>query len=287
MIIDWSKLSPLILENLGIGLIVISEDRTIVYTNKKACELLKKQREDLIGRDARSTLFALFSEDFSCSYENLLQEGRVCEFDALLNKGDEETFFAHVFATMIRHEGKPYVLINFYDITAQKELEKRLYQAAITDPLTGLYNRRFADEILKQEKLTYKRYKTPFCVLLIDLDNFKVINDVYGHDVGDKVLVAVANVLKRSVRESDVVSRWGGEEFLIILRRIELEDALKVAEKIRDAICQLSIPPLEGITASIGVSCYSGEGDVYDLVRKADLALYQAKAEGKNCVILF
>lgn len=285
--IDWCNLCPLILENLGSGLIVISEERTIVYANKKACELLKKQKENLIGSNARRALFALFSEDSSCSFEALLQEGKFCEFDALLNKGDGETFFAHVFVTLITHEGKPYVLVNFYDVTPQKELERRLYQAAITDSLTGLYNRRFADEMLKQEKLTYKRYKTPFCILLIDLDNFKLVNDVYGHDVGDKVLVAVANVLKSSVREADIVARWGGEEFLILLRRIELEDAIKVAEKIRSAICQLKVPPVEGITASIGVSCYSGEGDVYDLVRKADLALYQAKAQGKNCVILF
>ena len=285
--IDWCNLCPSILENLGSGLIVISEEQTIVYANKKACELLKKQKEDLIGRNARSTFFALFSEGSSCSYEALLQEGKVCEFNALLNRGDGETFFAHIFATLINHEGRPYVLVNFYDITPQKELEKRLYQAAITDPLTGLYNRRFADEMLKQEKLTYKRYKTPFCILLIDLDNFKIINDVFGHDVGDKVLVAVANVLKSSVRESDIVARWGGEEFLILLRRIELEDAIKVAEKIRNAICQLKVPPVEGISASIGVSCYSGEEDVYNLVRKADLALYQAKAQGKNCVILF
>jgi diguanylate cyclase (GGDEF)-like protein/PAS domain S-box-containing protein len=285
--IDLCNLCPLILESLGSGLIVISEERTIVYANKKACELLKKQKEDLIGRNARSTIFALFSEGSSCSYEALLQEGEVCEFDALLNRGDGETFFAHIFATLIRHEDRPYVLVNFYDITAQKELEKKLYQAAITDPLTGLYNRRFADEMLKQEKLTYKRYKTPFCILLIDLDNFKIINDVYGHDVGDKVLVAVANVLKTNVRESDIVARWGGEEFLIILRKIELQYAIKVAEKIRNAICQLKVSPVEGISASIGVSCYSGEGDVYDLVRKADLALYQAKAQGKNCVILF
>jgi len=204
-----------------------------------------------------------------------------------LNKGDGETFFAHIFSTLITHEGRSYVLVNFYDVTPQKELEKRLYQAAITDSLTGLYNRRFADEMLKQEKLTYKRYKTPFCILLIDLDNFKIVNDIYGHDVGDKVLIAVAKVLKSSVRESDIVARWGGEEFLILLRRIELEDAIKVAEKIRNAICQLKLPPVEGITASIGVSCYSGEDDVYDLVRKADLALYQAKTQGKNCVILF
>jgi len=285
--IDLCHLCPLILENLGSGLIVLSEERTIVYANKKACELLKKQKKDLIGSNARSTLFALFSEDSSCSFEALLQEGKFCEFDALLNKGDGETFFAHIFATLITHEGRPYVLVNFYDVTPQKELEKRLYQAAITDSLTGLYNRRFADEMLKQEKLTYKRYKTPFCILLIDLDNFKIVNDIYGHDVGDKVLIAVAKVLKSSVRESDIVARWGGEEFLILLRRIELEDAIKVAEKIRNAICQLKVPPVEGITASIGVSCYSGEGDVYDLVRKADLALYQAKAQGKNCVILF
>jgi PAS domain S-box-containing protein len=86
--IDWCNLYPLILENLGSGLIVISEERTIVYANKKACELLKKQKEDLIGRNVRSTLFALFSEGSSYSYEALLQEGKVCEFDSLFNKGD-------------------------------------------------------------------------------------------------------------------------------------------------------------------------------------------------------
>ncbi len=274
-------------EFLGSAVIVSSQEMKILYLNHQAEELLKLKKENLINKDVRKELFGLFKEEKSCPLEELIKKGGKCEFDALLKQGDGNTFFAHVFLTTIKHENETFFLFNFFDITSQKELEKKLYHASITDYLTGLYNRRFMDEVLQQEMAVSKRYGSYFCILLIDLDNFKIVNDVYGHEVGDKVLIAVAKALKENVRASDVVARWGGEEFLILLRRINLEGALKVAEKIRTLICNLKVPPVESVTVSIGVSCYEGREDVYNVIRKADLALYQAKAQGKNCVILY
>lgn len=275
-----------VLNNLGCALIIINTDKTILYVNKKAKDLTGYCEEELLGKRPQELLFALFTSE-KCSFEKLLSGG-TCEFDCLLKRKDGKEFFAHLNATLVRvNEEKDFVVITFIDITERKELEKRLFEASITDPLTGLYNRRFMDEALKMEKTMADRYGIVFSLILIDLDNFKIINDVYGHGVGDRVLSLLSQLLKENLRKADIPARWGGEEFLILLRNVNLSQALQVAEKLRHLICGLKVPPAEGISASFGVAEYHQGESIDETIKRADLALYKAKAEGKNCVIAF
>jgi diguanylate cyclase (GGDEF)-like protein len=122
---------------------------------------------------------------------------------------------------------------------------------------------------------------------ILDVDGFKEINDQYGHAKGDDVLVGVANILVKNVRGSDVVARWGGDEFVILVVEADAEDALRVAEKIRQSVREYYLDQLD-ITASIGlVEVDIDLDDARSLIKKADAALYQAKRNGKNCVVIY
>jgi len=221
-----------VLESLGSAIILVNFERKIRYANKKAEELTGYTKNELINENPREFLFVIFSQDL-CQFERILEEGH-CEFDTLLKRRDGTTFFAHIIATVLKIKENPVgIVLNFIDITEKKELERRLIEASITDYLTGLYNRRFLDQILQREKAMSDRYNIPFSIIILDLDNFKIINDVYGHHTGDKVLVEVAKILKNNLRITDVCGRVGeGEEFLIILPNSDMEKALKVAEKL-------------------------------------------------------
>ncbi len=156
---------------------------------------------------------------------------------------------------------------------------------AATDALTGLPNRRAADDNLKRMVAQSARTGAPLAVLLLDLDNFKTINDVYGHDRGDEVLAAVGTALRDTLRDSDFAGRYGGEEFLLLLAGTDKRSALQVAEKVRVAIASVRIPNSDQITASIGVAALPDDAaDALTLVRLADRALYTAKNNGRNRV---
>jgi diguanylate cyclase (GGDEF)-like protein len=168
----------------------------------------------------------------------------------------------------------------------------RLYELATVDGLTGLYVRRYFDARLKEELERARRFETPFSLVLLDIDNFKALNDTHGHAVGDKVLREIAQVMRRNMRGIDIPARYGGEEFAFILPRTAIVDAHAVAERIRADIADARVTTGElvlKITASLGVACWpeSGEGDSLALIEKADTALYRAKATGKNRVELY
>ena len=170
-----------------------------------------------------------------------------------------------------------------------------LYELAMVDGLTGLFMRRYFDARIDEEIERSKRFGTPFSVVMIDVDDFKKLNDTYGHLIGDRVLRAIANTVKQQMRGVDTAARYGGEELAIILPRTEMLNAYNVGERIRSAIVDLRIttdddtPKVLNVTASFGISSYpeSRVSTGEDLVRKADQALYRAKKMGKNRVELF
>jgi diguanylate cyclase (GGDEF)-like protein len=157
---------------------------------------------------------------------------------------------------------------------------------ALVDGLTGLANRRAASDALHAEAARAERLETPLAVVLADLDEFKDVNDVHGHAVGDEVLRVVAEVLRETLRESDVAGRWGGEEFLLLLPGADEEGAAQLAERVRVALAARSIPSVRGlrVTASFGVAEYAGETNTEELLEAADGALYRAKRAGKDRV---
>jgi diguanylate cyclase (GGDEF)-like protein len=170
-----------------------------------------------------------------------------------------------------------------------------LYELAMVDGLTGLFVRRYFDARIQEEIERSKRYTTPFSVVMLDVDDFKSLNDTYGHVVGDRVLRAIATVVKAQMRGVDTAARYGGEEIAVVLPRTEMVGAYNQAERIRAAIAELRVttddepPKAVGVTASLGIAAYpeSKAKDATDLVRRADRALYRAKKTGKNRVELF
>jgi diguanylate cyclase (GGDEF)-like protein len=171
-------------------------------------------------------------------------------------------------------------------------MNDRLERLAITDPLTGLFNRRYLEQALHFEVTRQKRGNRPFSVAMIDVDSFKHYNDAHGHPAGDVVLKELAVVLQANLRASDIVARYGGEEFVVILLDVDGEAAMKAAEKLRAAVEAHPFParerqPLGVVSISLGVGSWPTHGTTADAVLSAaDRALYESKARGKNRVTL-
>ncbi|MGX5201579.1 GGDEF domain-containing protein [Aliikangiella sp. IMCC44632] len=167
-----------------------------------------------------------------------------------------------------------------------------MYQKAVAeafrDPLTQISNRAAFDEAISREVCNFKRHLTNFSLLVIDIDWFKQVNDTYGHLAGDSVLKSVAQTIKSTLRRSDEVFRYGGEEFVVILSNTPVEGARFIAERVRKAIKKLTIKSHEkiNVTASIGVAAPSTVQDASDTLYQADKALYQAKEEGRDKVVV-
>lgn len=170
------------------------------------------------------------------------------------------------------------------------DLQKQLQHQVMHDPLTRLHNRRSLDEFLPGEFARAKREGYPVSFIMLDLDHFKRVNDTYGHAFGDAVLIAVAKILKSNARESDLVCRFGGEEFLMVMPHMAPSQALQKVDAIRQAIADSTIEHAgitTNVTISAGVSSYPAHGSTADaLVKSADDALYQAKAAGRNRVVV-
>lgn len=169
----------------------------------------------------------------------------------------------------------------YHDITDKKRVEL----LSVTDHLTKLYNRQKFNEVCEQMLMRqHWTQENTFGLLIVDVDHFKSVNDTYGHQVGDAVLVAMADTLSREIRTSDIIARWGGEEFVILLPDVDMEKAILVADKYRQAIEQMNIPEVGSITASFGVTVFS-HGDTQEMMMyRADVGLYRAKKNGRNRV---
>ncbi len=166
-----------------------------------------------------------------------------------------------------------------------QELDRKnqaLAVLSLTDRLTGLCNRRKLDQAVRSEWRRARRYGTPFATVMIDLDDFKKVNDRFGHARGDEVLVRVADILMAMTRETDTVGRWGGEEFLLVCPETTLENARGMAEKIRREIAETVFPSVGTQTASFGLAAFEDDDDPWLIVDRADAALYRAKAKGRN-----
>ena len=169
--------------------------------------------------------------------------------------------------------------------TAASELDERfeaLEQLAATDPLTGLANRRGCEKSIAGEISRAERERKPLSCIMLDIDRFKQVNDTMGHQAGDQVLRELSAMLRQSVRAYDIVARWGGEEFLVVLPGADLEAARQLAERIRVGVQKL---PTSTVTISAGAAEFDADYDFEATLRTADRRMYEAKAAGRNCVV--
>jgi len=172
-----------------------------------------------------------------------------------------------------------------YYFGAVLRAERRLHDLATTDALTGLANRRRVMQVASQQLGRRRRDGTPLSFVLGDVDHFKAVNDRHGHSTGDRVLVKVAGAMKAATREADTVSRWGGEEFLVVLPETDLYTALMVAERVRESVRQITVmrgnQPVN-VTITLGVSSLRDGESLDEAIARADAAMYQGKIDGRN-----
>lgn len=223
------------------------------------------------ARDKGCVIIAVSAVDHFKTISNVLLSGAD---DYILKPYNESVFMARL-KSSVRH------------LLLYRELEKKNHELAkmiITDSLTGLYNHQYIYEQVKSEIKKSERYSRTLSVAMFDIDDFKKVNDTHGHQVGDGVLVKIAEALRGSVREVDMVGRYGGEEFLLVLPETSHDNAHLLAERIRQKIEKLSFGSGISVTISGGIAEYQSGEDEKMLVARADRLLYEAKKEGKNRV---
>jgi diguanylate cyclase (GGDEF)-like protein len=196
------------------------------------------------------------------------------------------TFITLVLSTML-------IFFTYYlmsiSITATRR-QQELELISNTDSLTGISNRRHIERRIKEEFKRYQKNGMEFAVIIADIDFFKNINDRFGHDCGDKILIEIVKDISRSVRSNDTVARWGGEEFLILMPATNGDDAVKSAERVRTAIFQRGYSFGDdsiSVTITLGVAVINPMDAISDIIKKADIALYHGKQNGRNCVVMY
>jgi diguanylate cyclase (GGDEF)-like protein len=219
---------------------------------------------------------AVFVEDLGSTNGTFVHGQRVSQ-PRRLTDGDQIRLGGHT------------VLKYFVADRLEEAAAQSLYESAVRDPLTGVHNRRYLIERLASEISFALRHAAPLAVLFIDVDHFKRVNDLFGHAVGDATLRVITMTIQRMIRPEDVLSRYGGEEFVVIARSVTPRNAEILAERIRRRIGELELP-LEGepaLSVSIGVAALAGlpQPDAAALVSAADQAMYAAKERGRNCVV--
>ena len=282
--------------------ILDAQNNIIILTNKENITNVNKKFLQFFGIDdfdkfleTKKNIFDFFIEEFGFITKNQIikQESwlryikDLPEVDRIVkikNYLHEEKVFT---INVEYYENKEhYYVFSLTDITQIKEKSNLLEYQASHDRLTGLFNRNKFDEFYSKEVKRSKRYKTELSIIIFDIDDFKIINDTHGHQIGDVVLKEISQIISLHIREQDIAVRWGGEEFLVLLPHTNLDGATTVANKIRTNIEVYSFTQLNlKITASFGVCELKEEDTDESLILRTDKFLYEAKNNGKNKVI--
>jgi diguanylate cyclase (GGDEF)-like protein/PAS domain S-box-containing protein len=285
-----------IIDNIHDGLYFVDTRRIITYWNKAAEKISGFSSQEVIGRSCADNILTHIDANGkklclgNCPLQATIEDGKPREAEVYMHHKDGHRIPVSVRATVLTdNSGKVIGGIElFTDISNQrantlrvKELEKM----ALLDTLTELANRNFIEKELKSRFEETRRLKVPFGILFMDIDFFKKFNDTYGHDVGDKVLKFVAKTLTANSRPFDLYGRWGGEEFLGIVRNVSGKNLAEVGNRMR-LLLQDSYITHENqklhVTISIGATMVKSDDTIDSVLKRADGLLYQSKAEGRN-----
>ncbi len=281
---------------------LVGQDRRILNVNQPAADLLAYEVSELIGKPYVELVAPDEAANVNSNFERLKLEGISPLFERTLVRKDGSRVKVEFHVALIKDEkGQPLYFQGVgRDIRERKQFEEQLRYSldemqalAMQDSLTGLLNRRAISEHTEAEWARAQRDNRPMCLVLIDLDNLKIVNDSMGHQMGDQVILELAAIINSSKRRYDWAGRWGGDEFMLVLPGTNLVEATEVADRLRVKYMQSELVKRlggEGLL-SLGIACYSGrKGDetvLNKLIAQADQALYRAKESGKNRVEVY
>lgn len=291
-----------LLDKLFDSIVCVDPNKVINSWNKAAEQITGYSAGEVVGRAACSEILCHSNGGdsnlckSSCIIEETLSDGIAREGEYYIkHKESHRVPIAARIEPVFDSEGRISGAVQiFHDnssrIAARNVIEK-LKKLALIDPLTGLANRRYLDKLLNSKTEEMKRYGLRFGVLFIDIDHFKNVNDNYGHDIGDKVLWTVSRNMSTIIRSSDLLGRWGGEEFIAIILNVDRDELYLVAEKIRTCIENVKIKEnghALNVTISIGATLADPESDPdkENILKKADELLYESKTRGRNRVTI-
>jgi len=282
------------------GVYFVDRDRVINYWNKGAERITGYSAEQTIGRSCRDNLLNhVTANGFSlcqdhCPLAAVMEDGRDRETKVYLHHADGYRVPVMVRGSALRDEagniiGAVESFSNNTNLIGTRRQLRELRQAAMTDALTGIGNRRHLEGRLSATITEFHSNARPFGLLFVDVDHFKQINDTYGHNIGDRVLRTVVQTARYSLRATDTFGRWGGEEFIAILHDVNHERAVRlVAQKIRALVEQSRLDVDEetslSITVSVGGTLILPEDSFDSFVGRADQLMYRSKRAGRNCV---
>lgn len=268
---------------------ITNVDGNIIYVNNSLVANTGYKEIELIGQNPRIFKSGKHTKAFYKKLWDTILAKKVYRNVIINKKKDGTLYYEDLTISPILDKGGNirYFVATSKDVSSKIELEEKLKLMATTDALTGIYNRYKMNEEIDFEIKKAKRYKKSFALIMFDIDFFKAINDTYGHDVGDRVLEELAQVVTRSIRSTDTFARWGGEEFMILARNSDAKSATLLAEKIRKKVENFLFADGIEITISLGISVYDKQKTKETLLKEADEALYQAKALGRNKTVLF
>lgn len=249
-------------------------DGTIIDVSNLFCEFFGYKKSELVGKTSSILKTGNLPE---LVYEKPWRG----EIENITSSGESRWVQARI-TPIMNNDGELIEFNTVYQDITNKKLLEELY---ITDTLTQIYNRTYFDELMTSIALHQRKADTNFVILIADIDHFKVINDTYGHQVGDEALKDVAKIFKDTLRDDDVVARWGGEEFVMMLKNSDLQEAQSIAEKLRAKIEETKVQNTINITTSIGLTKYYVGEDTKLTFKRADNALYEAKKTGRNRVV--
>ncbi len=280
-----------LVENVNSVVLRWKPDGTITFINEYGAWFFEFNRENLIGRNVLDTIVPKTDAEGKDLYA-MIEDIVANPSSYIYNENENITSSGRRVFVLWRNKpifeeggGLVEILSIGSDITDRKRMERELVFLASHDPLTGAFNRREFERILELELRKADRYNEPLSLIIFDVDNFKKINDKFGHDVGDKVLIFISSLVPRVIREIDTFARWGGEEFVILLPHTLLSGARETAEKIRRAMRVITEEGIPKFTASFGITVYrKGEGK-NGFLKRADRAMYSAKDSGRDCVV--
>lgn len=286
-----------IINNLCDGVYFVDLERRITFWNKAAEEITGYKKEDILGQNCQQNLLNHIDKDgnqlciYGCPLHASIIDGNQRKAEVFLRHKDGHRVPVRINIFPIKEGNKIIGAIEIFTLNSPSiyddVLIERLSDMAMSDQLTGLANRRKIESYLEYKLLEFKRFNNRFCVIFMDIDNFSIFNDTYGHKTGDEVLKSVSESIKLSMRKEDMFGRWGGEEFVGIFKIKKDYEAALIAEKLRVLVERSDIVH-EGknlfVTASFGVTVVCNDDTTDSIIKRADLLMYKSKEKGKNCV---